>query len=391
MPADVPLHPTNCDFHRFAWQSFWHLVQPSDTSPGSLLRFEKFMPARGLLVSEGQPVPYGQTPPGPCPTNVRTHVLKPQSLRGLGHLGLNSASDEQATDDVLIDQAGRPVYYEQLINKVEYDYLTSCGLYQQGCLDAANNLPDPTEVQLPPGSMEVKTAWRILDAPDPSYYTVTGLVEQDDGQCAQVTVGLVGMHIVTRTPNHPELIWATFEHRNNGPDCDNPQAPPPGGWSFNDPSCSAADCPPNEPTTAPTPAQLCRVNPQGGGTTENRQNIQALNASMHAVMPEGSVWQNYELVGTIWTLRSQGDKGVIPPEPARQGGSVASANLVMESFFQGPSVGSNPGQALSCFTCHSFSGGSPIQLSNLMTQIAQDGGCADGNMPATCGVPLVSP
>src|SRR5262249_52458509 len=85
------------------------------------------------------------------------------------------------------------------------------------------------------GSIEIKTAWRIIDrnaGDDPSrYYTqnafvaVAGdLVSGGSGFCATATVGLVGMHIIQRNPidkNNakllPEWIWATFEHVDNAP------------------------------------------------------------------------------------------------------------------------------------------------------------------------------
>src|SRR5262249_23558802 len=31
------------------------------------------------------------------------------------------------------------------------------------------------------------------------------------------TVGLTGLHIVTKTPTHPQGIWSTFEHIDNVP------------------------------------------------------------------------------------------------------------------------------------------------------------------------------
>lgn len=396
MPDDVPVHPSNCDFHAFAWRSFLHLAQPSGDAPDSPLNFEAFMPAQGALVAEGEPVAYGKTPPSSCAVrSPRERVLKKRLVGSQAHFSVALSNDLQATDDVLVDQAQRVIYYEQLINEVEYGFITSCQLYQKGCFEAANNLPDPSSVHFPPGSIEMKTAWRILPAPDPSYYTVTGLVEAESGRCSRVTAALVGFHIVVRTVNHPEFIWATFEHRKNGPDCDDPEAPPPGGWTFHDPSCSEADCPKNQPTAPPKPAQVCRVNPQGGGTPENQQNIKALNQSIRDLMPTGSVWRNYELVGTLWTLDPQGDKGVIPPIEARQGGSLGASNLAMESFFQGPKAATETDgtctDCKNCFSCHSFSGGSPIKISNLMEQIAQDGGCADGKMPSTCPAPAAQP
>lgn len=38
------------------------------------------------------------------------------------------------------------------------------------------------------------------------------------GKFATVTVALVGLHVVGTTINHPEFLWATFEHKLNSPE-----------------------------------------------------------------------------------------------------------------------------------------------------------------------------
>ena len=45
-----------------------------------------------------------------------------------------------------------------------------------------------------------------------------------------VLLGLVGMHMAIWTPNHPEMIWVTWEHKNNAPLCDG--SSPNREWNF---------------------------------------------------------------------------------------------------------------------------------------------------------------
>jgi hypothetical protein len=50
----------------------------------------------------------------------------------------------------------------------------------------------------------IVTPGRVTIAPIPGRFTT-------------VTVALVGLHVVGVTVNHPEFIWATFEHNLNSP------------------------------------------------------------------------------------------------------------------------------------------------------------------------------
>ena len=70
--------------------------------------------------------------------------------------------------------------------------------------------------------MDIKSAWiDMTNVPNPSrYYTrLAWLVDPISGQCspAPVTVGLVGLHIVQKTPTRPQWIWSTFEQIDNVP------------------------------------------------------------------------------------------------------------------------------------------------------------------------------
>lgn len=162
-------------------------------------------------------------------------------------------------------------------------------------------------------------------------------------------MALVGFHLVFATPKHKEMIWAIFEHvanAPNGPCKAGVSTPPPKPyttWTFNNPAIT--DCenvnawPPDPskppPTQPPFPVtQAVRVSPFGGDS--NIATINALNQSVASLLPANSVWQNYFLVGAIWT------DGTLPAK--KQFGSTSLSNATMETFTQS--------MIPNCFGCH---------------------------------------
>jgi hypothetical protein len=179
----------------------------------------------------------------------------------------------------------------------------------------------------------------------------------------QTKLALVGIHVVGSTLDHPEMLWATFEHVNTTP---NPQytfittsngvgtqpADGPGGWLFS--STGAAPANPNNLRITPNgttldaisgqtigPSDVVRVNPWGTGPddpqfTANNTDIVSLNANVIGLLAAGDARKNYILIGTSWVL------GGGPPSKGVITGTPQMANSTMETFFQ-PS---------SCFSCH---------------------------------------
>ncbi len=383
MPADVPAPtadgslPTNCDFHQFAWQSFLYLT--SAATPSAPLEFETYMAEAGIFVGTGEsPTPWGQKPPvdGTCPTGSGARLQLRQADRTAGGAADAAISGqhpdifEAGSAEPLVDQANRFVHFSVAYNQLQYDYLTSCDLYRGACFDdtlqASEDPANTTStVDFPDGSVEIKSAWHVVetcnlpDSPKPctpedasDFYTTTAVVEPysaSNPACLEVTVALVGMHVAAKTPTHPEWIWGTLEHVDNAPDCANPgEQPPEGGWTFYNPACTAGDCPPNtyvdgcgnksydKSCTTQAPIQVCREAAVGAGTTGNAENVTALNASVSSLLPEGSVWSNYELVGTLWMDQSQ--------HPPVERGSSNLANTTAETYKQTGTT--------NCLTCH---------------------------------------
>lgn len=354
---------TNCQFQQFAWQWFLSLVSPAPNGERNFETFPVFQP--GVADQCATNAPTGRAATAKA-LFVRTSKSADDSTTATMPEDI-----QQATGEALYDQAGNVVLYN-----VRY----------------SPNECQATSAGFQPNTMELKTSWRVMAADDPtlpSYYTLTTDV---DGFTGPQTLALVGFHLVINTKNHPEFVWATFEHASNAPDCQSPAAAPASGWSFT--SAAAAAClaqggvggcsqyafntgvkPP--PGLTSTPTEVCRVYPDGtdaasmtGGNNNatNTSNIDQLNTQL--VGPSGyltqlpasdpmAVWKNYFLVGSLWT---NGGVGSVESSPGTvQRGSLELANLTMETFFQDP--------AQNCFTCHQYDPSTPLAVSHIVDDL----------------------
>jgi len=277
--------------------------------------------------------------------------------------------NQAGTDEGLFDQNGNVVLYAVLYNSAECE-ATASGFV--------------------PNTIEVKTSWRILGRPDPTYFTMTAIVDLGTGP-QNLLLGLVGFHMVINTALHPEFVWVTFEHVANDPDCNRPQAAPaPGGWSFT--SAAAATClaqggidhcasfgfnqgaKATSPKGAPT--QVCRtypdgtdpvpplVGPNGNRNGLNQFTIDTLNRQL--VGPEGiltalppgspmAVFANYPMQGALWT--NGGQASTTP----NQRGSLELVNTTMETFTQSAPPAANG----NCFGCHVYDPQHPLDVSHI--------------------------
>src|SRR5262245_46591562 len=185
----------------------------------------------------------------PCTSQLALPLLSIGSDGKGNPMPNNEEYFQASTNKPLIDINGNWTIFERRVNDIEAGYLlapngqssqtltTKAG--QTNFVASNPNGAQFTASSIVPnganGSIEIKTAWRIIDrsaGDDPSrYYTqeafvaVAGdLVNGGSGFCATATVGLVGMHIIQRNPVDkqnaqllPEWIWATFEHVDNAP------------------------------------------------------------------------------------------------------------------------------------------------------------------------------
>jgi hypothetical protein len=265
--------------------------------------------------------------------------------------------------------------------------------------------------------MEIKASWKILGAGDDAatFYSMPATVDTVvDGKTTgtqDVTLGLVGFHLVINTANHPEFVWATFEHKQNAPLCDGTSAA--SGWSFA--SDAAAECLDqsglagcsqygfNVPTAGGSSTgladQVCRLfddgtdpeatAPNTNNNAQNEFNIDTLNDQL--VGPAGflttldasdpmQIWSNYFLVGGLWL--SQPDSPPMNPSapsavPYTSGGSVIPAssasfqrgsleltNMTMETFEQG-----SASPVPNCFACHGYDPAKPLEVSHIIDEL----------------------
>ena len=270
--------------------------------------------------------------------------------------------------------------YEGRINEPEYSALAAHGW------TLSESLPDPAHpVELPAGSVAVKAAWRLLTAADTPAVRARSYVVEDANVvdvaktiaarhvvCSQSDVALVGLHIVVRTKDRPQGLWATFEQVDNVPPAGEGEAREPDArdagapYSYFDPSKPPRLWPTfglpatlpvsmeHPPRIDPTPMQVVRRHPIHASTM-------AMNRAYWALPGiKGTVWEHYMLVASQWPTMPgapspRSDGGYFPGQPLEadapretyQAADAPRENLVnttIETYFQDPPS--------SCMACH---------------------------------------
>jgi hypothetical protein len=283
----------------------------------------------------------------------------------------------------LVDQGRHFVRYEIRFNRIAYEFARRSKLYDREYQPSPGQLP----AVFPAGSIIVKAAWRPIpnDAAGQAFKKTCFWVPARlymNGELRTADIGLVGLHVVARTPKRPQWIWSSFEHVDNVPNGDKPE--PGKSYSFNYgasptgtvPHFANADPNPNlsekrtpialaekhnhgEGTAKLTPMQVVREKPIHEGTRDRNRTHQTADGVA------GTVWANYQLVVTQYPTRPH-DDGSDPPgapfpsgtgeftrvshgpggEERRTPMSVNVANTTMETYFQ----------SVSCMDCHSKAG-----------------------------------
>jgi hypothetical protein len=376
MPSEVPEAETFCDFYQFSWQWFLAQASPSEAGDPVFMQNRVYSPTGGNDQCADPPI-----------TGIAGAVSQLIPRQGKP----NNFEDAQADGNALYDQNGNVLYYNAFYS-------------QEYCSSTAEGFA--------PGSMEAKISWMVLqEGAHHTYYTISAFLPGYDGE---ITLGLVGLHLAIWTPNHPEMIWATWEHKTNAPLCNGTSDTT--GWSLA--SDAAATClatttngtsgpPPascnsfgfNVPATHPTGAvpitgdaiNVCRQYAHGNqeGTAvngnDNAANLAAITELNEALVgDEGlitklpgdnplSVWSNYEMGGAIWT-KDGADSGP-PPVPSTQAqgpgnadspqrGSLELTNMTLETFQQG-----DTSAIPNCFGCHNYTAENPLGVSHIQSKL----------------------
>ena len=123
----------------------------------------------------------------------------------------------------LVAQNGRYVRYQTLYNQVEFDEIVRNKFYLRSNLPVVPSpRPNVPVFQFANGSIAIKAAWLDMAgfsrARRKRFYTRSAMVKDPaTGKCSSVTVGLVGLHIVQKTPSRPQWIWSSFEQVDTAP------------------------------------------------------------------------------------------------------------------------------------------------------------------------------
>ncbi|WP_417940980.1 hypothetical protein [Flavobacterium sp. RS13.1] len=373
---------TNCDFHQWSWQKFLWLTNEVNGVPFFMTNMIQVNPAG-------------------------------QKLDPSNGIVLTDTAQASATTDILKTPAvprSATVYYSIFMDDLLYSTMLKYGPI------AKNDPSKIKEMTFPVGSLELKTSW--IDASilkDPSSYFVTqGVING-----VKTKVALLGMHVVGVVENHPEFVWATFEHENLAPAYDWSKATP----TTDAPVTSTVDYPFfNKNSTATVKnitsgngiytdvfslykygvpvekamkgssnVQLFMKTSQNG--SENLNNIRTINQSVKSQLQ--GIWNNYFYNGSIWintagynTTQQQAallnslSYNLSNSEPGKlTRGSVAAYNITMETYVQ---AGFSPtsihqtsvDDLVNCFSCHNTyyntNNLSPLYFSHVFTGYVQN-------------------
>ncbi len=356
-PSEIPGGGQNfCQFYQFSWQWFLYLMSPSGSDPS----------LRNFQVTQNYPIL--QIDEDSCSSSSTEPVFFLRMVK----------DPDDAAEFILPERIGQAgggaTIYDQNGNVVFY----SIAFGRDLCTA-------PDSGNLPTDTTEIKTSWKVIDASEKAdYIWIDADVIPEDGEPIKETLGMVGYHLVRGTPEHPELVWTSYEHKSNAPNCLNPAAPPADNWSFLSESCSNCLANPDsscfdacqynqaQPAmslTDMTPSEICRIFPEGTapGDSKGEENIidvDALNEQL--VGPNGilsslpasdpmAVMANYFNIGGLWVSD--------PSQPAssdNQRGGLQLANPTMETTFQGTltinnsTIQASTDNGVNCFACHNY-------------------------------------
>lgn len=368
LPPDLPSSKTGVSDEMadtFSWNTFIALNWPSapDGSPdlGQLpgqqgdnpTVWETWPEASRIFRPDGRPpAPWG-TPPGPEDWPPELSQV-PAGTRVLLRTGkdLSVWAPEAAAPAPLIDQNGRYVRLEIRLNRPAFDALRALRLDLREGIESAAPVSFPAGRATPPttpGAIRIQAAWKILSPAEAAagrfhairavVYTPAASPGEGPGVIEHVTAGLVGLHIVRKTPSAPGWIWSSFEHVDNCPTAGEPADR--AAYNFYDKTAPAL--PVNQPPARPwnpaavePPSRRAQIVRQIPIPVATRALSAAYQAALRAINP-ASPWQYYELIGT----QRRSPSGDTPAQPGRL------ANTTLETYL---ATAATP--AASCIDCH---------------------------------------
>jgi len=342
IPKDLNRNSTPEEAAQFAWETFLAINKDDPNGTGTL--WENYKEAYDIFLPEAKaPTPWGKPTASmapPCET-----VKGGKVLRTTSKIHPIISETNQAVGGVLIDRNSNIVHYEVYMNQTMFEYVVQNQFYN--ALTQAGS-----KIEFPTGSMELKASWRILDesVDDISrYHTSKAIIYIPDSTsirnddcipkavkdkmkiCSEETVGLVGLHIVYKTPSNPHFTWITFEQVDNVESHKDGDKVIPA--SFRKENKAIPECPDN--------SRQCDCPEQEFSQISRQIPIPSWVSSVNKVMRDSlrnsqSIWSYYELVGIQWAK-----------DDTRTGNPILAnlGNTSMETFNQ---------TASSCIGCHAF-------------------------------------
>jgi len=317
---------------------------------------------------------------------------------------IESEEGQASGNSGLMAQNGSLVYYITMVNDVFAFYLsgakngkisgaqfpTTAAQRDSICAIARANgntvLPDSNAL-----AIEIKTSWvEASSLPDPqNYITINAVIpsyNKTDSLWTPTTnprtvkLAMLGMHVVGSVAGHPEMVWATFEEKNNAPNAAyqylnsdsmvvNVPRDSTGKWTL---SSNALDPKPNQAHFTASGNTLIAVkgstisasnsqmsfpwgsapnvspNKQDGSSAASNSEVISINNTVLGMLVGNDIRKKYLLVGATWTSGGAPPTGnsysTNPTDPGAAIGTSLLANVTMETYKQ-----SNKN---SCFTCH---------------------------------------
>jgi hypothetical protein len=310
-------------FNDYSWRTFIALNWPATGKRGEADATRKFGDTSVQTVWESWksvaelfPADAAKNPPAPWEDFAeRLWVRVPEKFRPNKLMALKAGKTKllariSKLEDV--NQAGFNVFefplvaqnktyirYEIRLNRIAYDFVRANKFYLRATLD---QLPPDKPAEFPDQSINVKGAW--MELPDDEnirrrFYHVRARVLDWDKKGQPIlsdrTVGLIGFHIVHKTPKRKNWIWSTFEHLDNTdgptPSLSSKAGLKPGPTTNKHPAKIVAGQP------IPTPAEAVEVT--------RRAPVHPITEAINKAYQEHplikyTVWKNYRLIATQW-------------------------------------------------------------------------------------------
>lgn len=433
-----------------AWQMFVYLnwqAQTGRQQPDTTVSFSQFGVLSGTAATVWQSYAIDLNVFNPSAGPQATPP--PLVLKATSKFGLATVSGiDQASGPVwLTNQRGQLTYYDVRINQAEVDFIQQAMYLQVSqtvrvpmpltasfnqylcatarpagsnagfrlpmgygndtdCLGNAAKFGDDT------GAIELKAAWTELPA-DGSlnyrYLTSQATITDPFGVTrTNVTVGLVGLHIIRRLPGASQMLWSTFEQVDNSPDQSvssgagvtppnlpaNTNRRPSPGYTYYNPQCNPqtdiyqcqANKAPGTPCAQgqlPTPSSPCypySAPQQVVRTTPVNADANRVNAYVWGALAPASVFNYYRLIDVQWpsnpapqltagaTVAGTGQgqsaypTNMVPTLAVLNSNTRIIANTTMETYVQ---AGSGANVQGTCMDCHASAGISTLFNSGL--------------------------